>query len=836
MRKDPTAGDQCGSNANLNPCDDLVGRRLLNYQVIERLGAGGMGEVYLAEDLRLGRRVAVKRVHQSLENDPHGTRLMLEARAVARLNHPGIAMIYDVFEVDNRGHIVMEFVRGQNLTARIGGKELPFETVLELAIQITEALVHAHENGIIHRDLKPANVHLTTDGRVKLLDFGIAKLQSDRILPGETTLAETSLPALMGTPAYMSPEQLLQRPVDPRTDIYSLCVLFFEMASGRPPFIEERFMELAAAILTKPVPSLKEFRPDVPDRFCDLIKRGTEKSRDDRWSSMAHVYRELRAIKDLAPLTIDEPRRAMVVAILPFRNATGDAANDFIGTGICEVLIANAARLPGLTVLSRGSVLQYNNADRDLKRISHELGATCAVDGSYQRFGDRIRVTAAMIDPRSDRVLWSDHVDGVLAGIFEIQTTLGERLLAALQPGNAPEPRSRPRFPTESVSAFTKYARARVLLERPDVPGNIDRAVELLERALKEDSRFALAHAALGEAYWNRYRHSSEPHWTLKALSCLTEAMRLDPVQPDIRRTLAQIYRGTGRNEEALEELRAARVAEPQSDETHRYLGEVLFDLGRRDEALDCFEQAIRLRPDFWENHRGLGSAWYRMGEYDRAIVAFSRVVELQPDSAWGFQMLGTVYHAIGQIDLALLNYERSMTIAPTGTAAANVGTIWYARCDYAQALNSYELAIKLRPNNPVYYRNRGDAYIKLGDEEKAKSSYQRAVELMEELIRVNPKDAEGLSRLAVYEAKLGRIHAACQHADQASASEPLGVEIMYRRGVVFALAGKMTEAAASVKLAVDRGFSFTLVEQDDDLQQLRASEPFIGVFHEFLG
>ena len=370
-----------------------------------------------------------------------------------------------------------------------------------------------------------------------------------------------------------------------------------------------------------------------------------------------------------------------------------------------------------------------------------------------------------------------------------------------------------------------------MLLERKDIPNNLTRSIELLDQALSQDPRFALAQAALGEAYWERYHQSAETQWTFKALSSLAEALRLEPNQCDVRRTLARIYRGTGRNEEALEELQLALKVEPGNDETHRNLGNVLFDLGRRDEALEYFEQAIRLRPNFWENHRELGKAWYRMGQYDRAIVSLSRVVELQPDSAWGFQMLGAAYYVIGEIETALLNYERSMAIAPTATAASNIGTIWYSKKNYVEALKFYELAIRLKPNKPLHYRNRGDAYLKLDHREKARESYERAAQLGEELIRVNPKDAEELSRLAVYEAKLSRFDSARRHAAEASNYDPLRVEILYRAAVVHALAGDMQQAAAQVKLAVDRGFSFYIVREDDDLRELRESEPFIALF-----
>jgi serine/threonine protein kinase/tetratricopeptide (TPR) repeat protein len=812
----------------------LLGFDLPHYKTIRRIGSGGMGEVFLAEDVRLRRPVAIKRIRGDVGSDTNRRKLMREARAAARLNHPGIATIFDVLEAGDRTYIVMEFVEGESLADLIQHSRLPVSTAIEISLQMAEAIGHAYHHGIIHRDLKPANVHVTPDGTVKILDFGIAKDQHTWIDQDGTTAPETDRYPLAGTPAYMSPEQLMQRPLDPRTDIYSLGVIMFEMLSGRRPFMGAAFMELAAAILKEPPPSLKELRPDIPEGFRITISRAISKSRDERQPSMSALRDELQAVRKnlnsrMARQVPGTTTGNTVLAILPFHNLTGDPADDFISAGVCDVLIASTAGLNGITILSRASVSRIHETDRNLKRIAKRLGANCIVDGSYQRFGERIRVNATLVEVDTDRVIWQDQRDGDINSVFEIQTALSQKLRSALAPDHCSQTASG--FPTESIQAFTNYAQARVLLERKDVPGNLQRTIELLEEALSMDPQFAMAHAALGETYWEQYHQTADAKWPLAALSSLAEALRLDPNQHEVRRSMARIYSGMGRNERALEELNRALEIAPASDETHRNLGNVLFDLGKRDEALEHFEQAIRLRPNFWENHRELGKAWYRMGQYDRAIVSFSRVTQLQPDSAWGFLMLGTTYHAIGEIELALYNYERSTAISPSATAATNMGTIWYGRKNYVEALKYYELATQIRPNKPLYYRNRGDAYLRLGETERAHESYERARQLTEKLIRVNPKDAEELSRLSVYEAKLGLFDLARRHAAEASRYDPLRVEIAYRSGVVHALAGEMEAASSLIKVAVDRGFSFSIVRQDDDLQELRKSKPFIDLY-----
>jgi serine/threonine protein kinase len=319
----------------------ILGRNLQNYKVIRKVGSGGMGEVYLAEDLRLRRQVAIKQVSGDGSADVNGKKLRLEARAAARLNHPGIAMIYDLLEVEGRWHIVMEFVEGETLAERIQRERLSVDAAIQIALQIAEAIAHAHDHGIIHRDLKPANIRLTPEGVVKVLDFGIAKTQFNPSDGETTTAVDTNPHQLIGTPAYMSPEQMMQKPVDNRTDVYSLGVVLFEMLSGRGPFLRGNFMELAAAVLKEQPPQLKDLRPDVPEDLCKIISRAMSKSRDDRQSSMPALRDDLRAVRmKLARDSVEQRRAPMasnpVLANFPFLNRTADPANDTSAAKHCR--------------------------------------------------------------------------------------------------------------------------------------------------------------------------------------------------------------------------------------------------------------------------------------------------------------------------------------------------------------------------------------------------------------------------------------------------------------------------------------------------------------------
>jgi len=843
----------------------IPGTSLGPYRVVKPLGVGGMGEVWLAEDTRLGRPVALKTVLAAGGEDTRGReRLLREARAAAALTHPGIAAVHDV--LDHNGHVVLvfEFVDGETLHARLGRGPLPIPEATDIAAQLADALDAAHRHGIVHRDLKPANVIITPEGRVKILDFGVA-----RTLPAgtATTVAggSTSVGDIVGTPGYAAPEQWVSGRVDARADLFALGVMLFEMVSGRRPFPGHDALALAQAMLSEEAPRLRGIVPVTPAGLDDLVARLLARDPQQRPASAREVRRALRpsattavtpapaprrpwsrrALVSAALLLVlvaglvgwlrqrttavpAEPVRAPVVAVLPLNNLSGDPARDFIAAGVADSLITSLAGLPGITVLSRAAVTEARSRATDTTALVKDLGATFLVEGNVQQAGERLQISLNLVRP--DRsVAWGDSFEGRFSQMFELQSRMARSVSAALRAhatglagGGRPADQ-----PTADSSALEAYWRGRAYLERRDVQGNLDAAVSALTEAIRLDARFALAHAALAETSWRQYGETRDAAWMARAIDSSTTALRLDPDRPEVRYTLGVVLGGGGRLAEAVEELRHALTLRPNYDEARRQLGQVLAREGRIDDAVVEFQRAIDLRPGYWGHYNDLGLALFNAGRYSEAATAFEQLTRLQPDNYYGFQQLGTVYQTLGDNARALANYERSIAIRPSAGAVSNIGTIHYVRGEFAQAVDAYKKAVELRPNEPDFHRNLGDAYRRLGRRQEARAAYRMAVELAEAELKINPTDAERMASLGVLLAKSGDARAARVRVEQATALAPEDIQVWFNAAVVHALAGRTAAAMDALEKAVVRGYSTAVVAAEEDFESLRRLPEF---------
>jgi len=843
------------------------------YRVLERLGAGGMGEVFLAEDTRLNRKVALKSMTESWAQEPDAReRLLREARVVAKLNHPNIAAIYDILEVDENAHIVMEFVEGQTLAERLRKGRLPHEQVVQIGIQLGDALANAHARGIIHRDLKPGNIHLTPEGKVKVLDFGLAKVRAaraDGTTPTETpTESLTKEGHVIGTPAYMSPEQLRGQEADVRSDVYSFGVVLYELATGSRPFEGRDFVSLALAVITESAPLAHDLEVKVPKGLSAIIARAMAKDPSDRYASASDMLADLRNFAEaleqptastlrsfFLPLSrlalpartttatfsaallviilglvfwrLGTFQRAVagprpVIVVLPFDNLSGDPGNDHLGVGIADTLITDLAAIPAVTVVSRSAAEDGPGKSADTRKVARDTGATFVVRGSVQRTLAKLLVTVNLLRP-DESLAWGKVYEDELAGIFGLQRRIAEGLTETLRLNLSAAEREHITRPlTKNLDAFAEYSRGLALLELREDAGKIDGAIDSFSKAIGMDPKFALAHAALGEAYWFKFKTTKQTDWTEKATASIVEALRLEPEQAAVRISLALVYQGTGRAVEAAEELRRVLSFQPGNEEAHRLLGDLLVDEGRTAEAITEFQKAIELRPGYWRNSAKLGYAYLLLGRYPDAIAQLKRAIGLKPDSSVTLQMLGSVYQRMGDKASALENYGKAIQLRPVASAYSNIGMIHYEAGRFEEAARAFEQAITLEPKVPTYHRNVGDAYRRLGRREEATASYLQAAELTKTLLQINPKDALGLARLAVLEAKLGRRQEAAEHAASAVALVPTNGDVLYRVAVVHALAGEHSQALAILREAVKQGYSVALARTDDDLASVR--------------
>ena len=821
------------------------------YEILKPLGAGGMGEVFLARDHRLGRSVAIKRMLGP--GDASGRKRALhEARALALLNHPHIASVFDVLDADDRINIVMEYVEGPTLAHVVRQGPSTESEVLEIGRQTADALEYAHARGVLHCDIKPSNMVVTPQGGVKVLDFGIAQVESETA----TTATRTTGRGLRGTPGYMAPELLLGAAPTPSTDLYALGVTLCELATGRRPAgpAPDRALRQASSAAAgagaRMSPALarvvsRAIEADPARRFRTAAELRTElegvavhKGADtvprasSSWmktgvlgSSLAAACAALLATTGGGHRPPSPAPTPVVVGVFAF-NDTGDAANDHLAVGLSDVVVSRLAGASGLTVVPRTAVLPYVGSHTNITAAVRDLGLTHTLSIGVQKSGEILRLTTGLADGRNARVLWSSSMSGPSVGLFELQQRAADAGLRALRAQGLLPPRDagqgRGWSLTTNEAAFEAYANGRTMLERADVPGNRGRAIEFFKQATARDPAFVAAYAALGDAQWLEYRATRDTTWIAKARASTLEALRIDPGNASVQYSLAVLDHGTGRADDAIADLERALERQPTYDEAYRLLGRIHSERGEFDRAIDAFREAQRLRPDYPATIRALGLAYFDSGRLPEAIAAFSRVTALQPDGAPGFQLLGTAHHAAGELDRALAAYQRANEIAPRATAYSNIGVIHHTRAQYERAASAYRDAIALQPREATTHRNLADALWMLGERRQAAAEYSTAIGLATSELSVNPHQPRVLALVALCEAKLGRIAVARSGIEAAVRQAPQDPEVAYKLAVIDVLAGRLDEARVSLARAVALGYSAARLDADRDLDRLR--------------
>jgi tetratricopeptide (TPR) repeat protein len=860
------------------------------YELVDRLGVGGMGEVWRAHDQELHRDVAVKFLPERFARDSLRLgRFSQEARAASSLNHPNIVTIHDIGETSGLPYIVMELVFGQTLREVVAeGRPLPARRVLEIGAQMADGLAKAHAAGIVHRDLKPENVMVTADGFVKLLDFGLAKLVSD--VSGErqqwfdtsaptwpdSPSPQTAVGAVLGTVGYMSPEQARGRAVDHRGDQFTLGAILYELSTGQQAFRADTAAQTLAAIIDDAPTPIATLNPQVPPALRWIIEgRCLAKDATERYAATEDLARELRDVRDhltasqhsspsplsgvgralgerklaraatggLLALAVlwgaravwqrawergADPGRPLVVAVLPLTDLSGEGSDGATAAGIAQVVVDALSQVDGLEVLPRTATARLGARKGDLGALARDLQASYLVDGALQRSDNRLRVSLSLVRASSRTVEWGDTFDGAFPQVFELQSRVADAVARAARLRIPPESRGRVEArATASPSAWEDYSAALALLDRPDRAGNLAAAVARLERALAADPRFARAHAALARAALSLYDETHDTAWADRARDAAQEALRLDPRDVDVRRTLARTLASRGRLEEAVDEFKQALAQKPGSDETRRLYADVLADAGQGDAALEQAREAVALRPDYLPNQMSLGWVHYAAGRYADAVAAYRRGAEIQPDNSWPQMMLGTSLQLAGDLPGAAAAYERAVRIAPDARAWSNLGYVYYATGRLPEARRAYEEALRLEPKSPTMRRSLGDVRARLGDEAKAREDWAASLEQSRAALRVNPRSVPELKNAGVCLAKLGRKGEALEKARQLASAGPSSGEAQYGAAAVRALAGDARGALEALDRALSLGASARFAREDDDFGALRSRPEF---------
>jgi len=753
-----------------------AGTHLGPYEVLAPLGAGGMGEVYRARDPRLGREIAVKVLPEDfLEGEEKKARFEREAKLLAALNHPNIAAVYSFEETGGRHILVMELIEGESLDAKIAPGPLPLEETLSFARQIAEALEAAHEKGIVHRDLKPANVMVTKGGRVKVLDFGLAKIAAS----GEGAPVNSSLPTdmrtqegvVMGTVPYMSPEQAQGRALDSRTDIFSLGVILYEMATGQRPFHGDSSAELISSILRDTPRPLGELRAGLPGVLDRLIGRCLEKNRDRRYASARDLVADLDSLQRdrSAPTSpaMTAPKRVSKrfvltgvaglvvllaagsfvilkragrgasiesVAVLPFENSTGDPAIEYLSDGISESLINTLSRLPALRVISRTSAFAFKGKKLDPKEIGRKLGVDALLLGSLAQRGSNLAITAELVSVRDDMQLWGEkyarRADDVLQVESEIVATIARTLRRTL---SGEEKEKLTRGGTADPEAYRLYLKGRDFLV-----GNqqeMDKSVDYFQQAVARAPDYAMAHAGLAEAYTVQafLRAEGRTETVGRAQAAVTRALALNPDLAEAHAALALVkfyFEWNWAGAEA--EFRRGLELNPGSRDVHEEYGNFLNAMGRLDEGLAHSQEAARLDPLSVGPFHDIALNYMIRGDYEKAAAGFRRTTEIDPNWTWGYIKLARTLALEKKCPEALAQTEIAERRIAGG--AAPLSRSWlgftYAACGEVararQKLDELHALEKKQYVDPVTFATIHGA---LGEMDEALRWYEKAFE-----------------------------------------------------------------------------------------------------------